>query len=179
MIESIYSTFWPQLVMLTVVYVLVLVMIFLDLWSGIRKAKQRKEFCSSYGYRETAKKIAQYYNTLFVITVIDVIQMLAIWQLNQQGGHHLPIIPLLTFGGAIFIGLIELKSIYEKAEDKEKARATEAAALLGKALKDRDTQEIVAAVIKHLHTDNRPKEKPAIPNTPDQSFIPDPHIYEE
>lgn len=152
MIESICSVFWPQMVMLTAVYVLVLVMIFLDLWSGVRKARQRHKLRSSYGYRETVKKVAQYYNTMFCVTVIDVIQMLAVWQLNQQAEYYLPIIPLLTFGYAIFIGLIELKSIYEKAEDKEKVRATEAAALLGKALKDRDTQEIVSAVIEYMET---------------------------
>lgn len=154
MIESIYSAFWPQMIMLAAVYVLVLVMIFLDLWSGVRKARQRHELRSSYGYRETVKKVAQYYNTLFCVTVIDVIQMLAVWQLDQQAGHHLPVIPLLTFGYAIFIGLIELKSIYEKAEDKEKARAAEAAAMLGKALKDRDTQEIVTAVIEYMKQEN-------------------------
>lgn len=179
MIESIYSIFWPQLIMLAIIYVLVLVMIFLDLWSGIRKARQRKEFCSSYGYRETIKKIAQYYNTLFVITAIDAVQMLAIWQLNQQGGHSLPVIPLLTFGGAFFIGLIELKSIYEKAEDKEKARAAETAALLGKALKDRDAQEIVAAVVKHLQSGKQPQKKPVSPHVPDHSYLPNPNIYEE
>lgn len=176
MIESIYSVFWPQMIMLLIVYLLVLVMIFLDLWSGVRKARHRKEFRSSYGYRETVKKIAQYYNTLFVITVIDVIQMLAVWQLNQQAGHHLPIIPLLTFGGAIFIGLIELKSIYEKAEDKEKARATEAAALLGKVLKDRDTQEIVTAMIEHLGARKQPTKKPVMPNV---SYLPNSHTYDE
>lgn len=160
MIENFVDIFWPQMLMLTAVYMLVLVMIFLDLWSGVRKARQRGELRSSYGYRETVKKIAQYYNTLFCVTVIDVIQMLAVWQFDRQAGHHLPVLPALTFAYAIFIGLIEVKSIYEKSEDKEKARAAEAAAMLRKALKDRDTKEFAAAVIDYMDRQKNPRNEP-------------------
>lgn len=153
MIENLYDAFWPQLGMLAIVYTLVLVAIFLDLWSGVRKARKRGEFRSSCGYRKTIEKIARYYNALFLITVIDVVQMLAVWQINQQTTHTLPTIPILTFAGAIFIGLVELKSIYEKSEDKERAKVADAAAMLGKALKDHDTRDIVAAVVEYMKTE--------------------------
>lgn len=151
MIESIYNAFWPQLIMQGIIYTLVLAMIFLDLWSGVRKARQRKECRSSYGYKKTVEKIARYYNALFVITVIDAVQMLGVWQLGQQTGRTLPVIPVLTLAGAIFVGFIELKSIYEKSEDKEKAKIADAAALLGKALKDHDTREIISAVAEYMN----------------------------
>lgn len=151
MIESIYNAFWPQLIMLAIIYILVLAMIVLDLWSGVRKARQRGECRSSYGYKKTVEKIARYYNALFVITVIDAVQMLGLWQLGQQTGRALPVLPILTLAGAIFVGFIELKSIYEKSEDKEKAKIADAAALLGKALKDHDTREIVSAVAEYMN----------------------------
>lgn len=147
---------WPQMMMLLLVYSLVLLVIFLDLWAGVRKAKARGEYRSSFGYRKTVDKIGKYFNMLFVITVIDVIQMLAIWEMNEQTSHSLPIIPFLTFIGAMFVGFIELKSIYEKNEDKEKAKINEVVRLAGQIAKERDTQDIVAAVVEYLKVE---KEK--------------------
>lgn len=147
---------WPQMMMLLLVYSLVLLVIFLDLWAGVRKAKARGEYRSSFGYRKTVDKIGKYFNMLFVITVIDVIQMLAIWEMNEQTSHSLPIIPFLTFIGAMFAGFIELKSIYEKNEDKEKAKINEVVRLAGQIAKERDTQDIVAAVVEYLKVE---KEK--------------------
>lgn len=146
---------WPQMMMLLLVYILVLLLVFLDLWAGVRKAKARGEYRSSFGYRKTVDKIGKYFNMLFVITVIDVIQMLAIWELNQQTSHSLPIIPFLTFVGAMFAGFIELKSIYEKNEDKEKAKINEVAKLAGQIVKDRDTQDIVAALVEYMKTEKK------------------------
>ena len=114
MIEKILDTLGVQLLILAIIYFAVLAVIFLDLWSGIRKAKKRKEYRSSYGLRRTVDKISRYFNMLFVITIIDAIQMLAIWQLNGQTSYTLPTIPILTFVGAIFVGFIELKSIDRK-----------------------------------------------------------------
>lgn len=155
MIENILSEIRPQLLMLAVIYILVLVVIFLDLWAGTRKSKARGIYRSSYGYRKTVDKIGKYFNMLFVITVIDAVQMLAIWELNQQTAYSLPIIPLLTFTGAIFAGFIELKSIYEKSEDKDKAKINEVAKLAGEIVKDRDTQAIVAALVDYIKTEKR------------------------
>lgn len=153
MIDNLFTVFWPQLTMLAIIYILVLVMIALDLVAGVRKARQRAQYRTSFGYRKTIEKVARYYNAIFVITVIDVVQMLAVWQLNEQTSHKLPLLPFLTFAGAIFVGFIELKSIYEKSEDKERAKIADAAAVLGAALKNRDTQELVTAVMEYMKTD--------------------------
>lgn len=154
-LAEILNNVYPQLVMLACIYALVLFVIFLDLWAGIRKARQRGEFRSSFGLRKTVEKVGKYFNMIFVITVIDGIQMLAITQLNAQVTHQLPVIPFLTFIGAIFVGFIELKSIYEKAGDKEKAKINEAAKLAGQIMADRSTQEIAAKVIEYLKTEKQ------------------------
>lgn len=154
-LAEILNNVYPQLVMLACIYALVLFVIFLDLWAGIRKARQRGEFRSSFGLRKTVEKVGKYFNMIFVITVIDGIQMLAITQLNAQITHQLPVIPFLTFIGAIFVGFIELKSIYEKAGDKEKAKINEAAKLAGQIMADRSTQEIAAKVIEYLKTEKQ------------------------
>lgn len=141
--------------MLALIYSIVLVVIFLDLWAGVRKAKQRGEYRSSLGYRKTVEKVSKYFNMLFVISAIDGVQMLAIWQLNEQTAYALPVIPMFTFIGAIFVGFIELKSIYEKNEDKEKAKITEAARLAAQLLKNRDTQDIAAALVEYMKTEKK------------------------
>lgn len=91
--ENFLQIFGPQLMIIACIYALVLFVVFLDLWAGIRKAKQRGEYRSSYGLRKTVDKISRYFNMLLVITVIDTVQMLAISQLNPQTDHTLPILP--------------------------------------------------------------------------------------
>lgn len=101
-------------------YMLVLLAMMADLWSGVRKAKRIGIATSSYGYKRTIDKAVRYYNFLVALTIIDAMQMAAIWYLEQFYGYRLPFFPFITLLGAISIGLIEIKSIYEKAEDKIK-----------------------------------------------------------
>ena len=88
MIDHIFAAIRPQLIILTIVYLLVLFVIFLDLWAGIRKARKRGELRSSLGYRKTVEKIAKYFNLIFVVTAIDAVQMLTVWQINEQTGSR-------------------------------------------------------------------------------------------
>ena len=175
MIDHIFAAIRPQLIILTIVYLLVLFVIFLDLWAGIRKARKRGELRSSLGYRKTVEKIAKYFNLIFV--------MLTVWQINEQTGSRLPLIPILTVLGAMFIGFIELKSVYEKSEDKEKAKIADAAAALGSALKNRETQGIVAAVLEYMERAGRQSGSPRGParseQAPGPEFMPNPDIYDE
>ena len=183
MIDHIFAAIRPQLIILTIVYLLVLFVIFLDLWAGIRKDRKRGELRSSLGYRKTVEKIAKYFNLIFVVTAIDAVQMLTVWQINEQTGSRLPLIPILTVLGAMFIGFIELKSVYEKSEDKEKAKIADAAAVLGSALKNRETQSIVAAVLEYMERGGRQSGSPRVParggQDPGPEFMPNPDIYDE
>ena len=65
--EKIFVILW----ILLGIYILVLLMIFADLWSGVRKAKRIGEARTSYGYRRTISKMAQYYNILIACTIVD------------------------------------------------------------------------------------------------------------
>lgn len=149
------------LVLLLVIFALyfaTLICVFADLRAGIRRAKANGVFRSSYGYRKTVRKIGEYYNMLLVLTVIDAVQLVIIYLLNQQLSWTLPLVPILTALGAIFIAFVELKSIREKQDEKSQARMNEAAASLAKILKDPNNREVVAAVIEYLKTE-KPQEK--------------------
>ena len=132
--EEILNNFIMQLSVLSIVYILVFSVIMLDLVSGIMKAKRRGKLRSSYALRKTVDKIIRYFSMLLVITAIDVVQMLAVSQWDVSTGHHIPILPFLTFLAAMFVGFIELKSIYENSEEKEQARIEDAADDIGKLL---------------------------------------------
>ena len=142
--------------MLFGIYIEVFIMIMADLWSGIRKAKARGEVRSSFGYKKTIDKIARYYNALIALSVIDAMQMGGVWYLDCYYGWSVPIFPVVTLFGALGISLVELKSIYEKANEKVRNEYKEVAALAAEIAKNRtDPSEIAQAVIDYL---NRNKE---------------------
>lgn len=143
--EKIFVILW----ILFGLYILVLLMVTADLWSGIRKAKQNGIVRSSYGFKRTVEKVARYYNALFALTIIDAMQLSAIWYLENFYEYHIPFFPFVTLVGAIGLAVIELKSIYEKAEDKQ--RFHEAGALFTTIAKNRtDIEEIAKSVQKYL-----------------------------
>lgn len=121
------DVFSVQLTILSIVYVLVFFVIMLDLVSGVSKAKRRGKLRSSYALRKTVDKLVRYFSMLLVITAIDAVQMIAISQWDLSTGHHIPVLPFLTFLAAMFVGFIELKSIYENSDEKEQARIEDAA----------------------------------------------------
>ena len=70
-----------------------------------------------------------------------------------------------------------------KSEDKEKAKIADAAAALGSALKNRETQGIVAAVLEYMERAGRQAGNPRGPardeQAPGPEFMPNPDIYDE
>ena len=127
-------------------------MILADLWSGTRKAKQRGEVRSSYMYKKTIDKIARYYNALIALTVIDAMQMGGVWYLDGYYSWSIPIFPVVTLLGALGISLVELKSIYEKADEKVKGDYKEVALLASEIAKHKaDPTEIAAAVVEYMN----------------------------
>lgn len=111
-------------------YLLVLLSVIADLISGLRKAHKRGEARRSKALRRTVDKLCSYYNALFALTVIDAMQIAAVFYLQLVNGITLPMIPVFTLFGSICVAIIEVKSIYEKAEEKEQADAEKAARLL-------------------------------------------------
>lgn len=136
-------------------YVGVLIMICCDLWSGIRKAKERGEFRRSSGYRRTIDKICKYYNALIALSVIDGMQMSGAWYLAEIEGYNLPLFPFVTMLGAIGVCLIEVKSIYEKADEKERNDINDVGRAMATLLKHHKPAEIAAVLGEYIHNGNK------------------------
>jgi hypothetical protein len=137
---------YPQLAFLFLIYLVVVFFVALDLWSGVRKARQAGQYRSSFGFRKTVAKLAQYLNLLLAVTGVDALQMLALHSYKV----NLPLFPVLTLLAAVLIGFIEVKSIFEKAEDKERAKIAEAAKLAKELLGDTTVQNIASQVADYL-----------------------------
>ena len=96
---------------------------------------------------------------LLIVTIIDMVQMIAIWSLNTQSETMLPTLPVFTFIGAIFACFIELKSVWEKNDKKEKAKMQETAKLIQTLLKDKDTKEHLSSLLAYLDENKKSSTK--------------------
>lgn len=127
-----------------------LMFILFDLAAGIRKAKKRNESITSDKWKRTVDKVARYYNALLAIVFIDCLQISLIWYLDTYHGNSIPIFPVFTLLGAIGIGLIEVKSILERAEDKVKY--IEVGELFAKIMGNKSNpEEIAKAVAEYMN----------------------------
>ncbi len=111
-------------------YFLVLAAAAADLASGLRKARRRGETTRSRALRRTVDKLARYYNVLIVLTVVDAMQITAAVFLRTVEGYEVPTIPVFTLIGSLGMAFIEVKSIFEKGDDKEKQQLAELVSLL-------------------------------------------------
>ena len=116
-----------QLIIVLLCYVVDIVAIIIDLRSGIKKAQQRGEYRSSTGYRRTIEKATKYFNFLIFGLLFDTLQITVCYLLHNQVGSNLPNIPFITIIFAVGILIIEVKSVYEKAENKTKNEIKDAA----------------------------------------------------
>lgn len=139
------SAIWI-LILILVQYVLVLFAVIADLIAGVRKAKKRGEARRSAAFRRTVDKIARYYNALFALTVIDLMQIGAVFYLRiAEGFVSLPLFPIFTLIGSIGIALIEVKSIFEKGEEKERNDTLNAFSTLSKLIHDKDFINLISS----------------------------------
>lgn len=140
-------------------YVCVFIAVLADLWSGVRKAKQNGIARSSYGFKRTVDKVARYYNVLLALTVVDVLIMASILYLNQGEGYSLPLFPVFSLLGALGLCLIEVKSIYEKAEDK--VRIENVVTFAGQVIAHKDDLDAIAKAVADYMKTPAPDTPPA------------------
>ena len=96
--------------------------------------------------------MARYYNLLRALTVVDCMQMGGVWYLDGYYDYHITIFPVKTLIGAIGLGCIEVKSIFEKAEDKVRSDYQQVLMLAGEIAKHRtDPEEIAKAVVDYIN----------------------------
>ena len=135
-----------------------LIFIGFDFWAGNRKARQRGEPIISDKWQRTVQKVAKYYNALLALVVVDAMQMASIWYLQQFYGWRVPIFPLVTLLGAMGVAAIEIKSIFESAEEKEKREIKKVAKLVSRIVARKGDPDEVANALADYFTDKTKNE---------------------
>lgn len=93
-----------------IAWIIVFASIGIDLIVGVRKAKKINEARTSEGFRRTVIKITQYYCALTFALFFDILTSTV---------SNMPYATLLL---AVLFVLTEAKSVFEKAEDKDRRK---------------------------------------------------------
>lgn len=133
-----------------------LIFIALDYWAGIRKARKRGDPIRSDKMKRTIDKVSRYYNGIFALMVLDMIQITAFVFLHIYNGWSAYTFPLFTLIGILFVAAVEIKSIYEPADVKE-SRELKEVTELAKAIAAHksDPEEIAEAIAKYLNKNSK------------------------
>lgn len=147
--ETLYELFTPYLPAIwkaLFAYVIVLCAVIADLWSGISKSKANGMYVHTYGIDRTLDKLRKRYNLLLSFSLVDA--LIIISEINPSN------IPYATIGAAIIMVIVEIKSIFEKDEDK--GRYKEAAKTASEFWKGVNKEELADIIIEKL--DKKEKE---------------------
>ncbi|NDV69269.1 phage holin family protein [Dysgonomonas sp. 25] len=120
------TTLRTQLAIVGIMWLFVAIAIIIDLISGVRKAKERGEVRTSYGFKQTVNKAVLYFAFMLFAFMFDCIGMFF---------YPLPIVTLIA---AAFLIFIECKSVFEKANDKDKRKFNRSLNELVTLLENRD-----------------------------------------
>ena len=136
------------------------IFILLDYWSGTRKAKRNGIPLMSHGMRKSVSKACTYYNALLALAVVDALQLWGLWYIDQFYGKHIILFPWLTMAGAVCVAAIEIKSIMESADAKQKKQVNDVMEL-AKAIAANRTkpEEIAEAIVKYMNSNGSITEK--------------------
>jgi hypothetical protein len=93
---------------LAVLYSCVFVSVLIDLFFGVKRAKQLKVVRTSFGYRRTITKLTSYFGLMIMLTIGDIVASVVFEM------------PYFTVIGAIGIVLIEAKSVFENLRQENK-----------------------------------------------------------
>ena len=129
-------------------YMAILVLIFCDLRAGVRKARKRGDKLDSQGYKRTIEKIAKYYNMAIPLTVMDVMQLAIIYYLWRFYGIDIIMIPWFSLIALGYVAWVEIHSIWEPADVKERRAQCEYRQALMALIREYGTVENLVNALK-------------------------------
>ena len=131
----------------------VMIAMSVDIASGFYKAKLRGEVRDSYGMKRTISKFILYVGSICIACGIDSIFFASgFWVLI-----HFPAltkVPVISTIMAVFICAVEIRSIWEKADRKQRNELIKTAELLGRLLnKDNSLNDRIIELIKEKNNE--------------------------
>jgi len=120
----------------------VIIAMAIDLISGVYKAKQRGEVRTSYGLSRTVSKFILYCGSAIIAAMIDLMihysHLMILMKFAPLVG-----VPVVTCLLSVFLCIIEIKSIREKADEKTNKDVDDVARMLLNAIGRERLREIV------------------------------------
>jgi phage-related holin len=125
----------PMMIIVCIETLVIMIAMAVDFFSGYYKAKLRGEVRNSMGMKRTVSKFILYIGSVMIASGVDLIFFICgFWGIIRFSA--LSSVPVVTTVVSIFICAIEIRSVWEKAERKQKRDALQTAeavvALLGK-----------------------------------------------
>lgn len=102
------------------IYITEIGLVVCDLRAGVRKAKEKGIYRTSEGYRRTIDKINRYFNMTFALSIIDFVILALVYFLYYFYKVDIWMIPIFTLLAGGYVAFVEVKSIWEPADIKEK-----------------------------------------------------------
>lgn len=139
-------------------YIVALGLIFADLWAGVRKAKQRGEYRTSEGFKMTVGKVNKYFAMHFALTLVDAVQISLLYLLYHEYGYDIPMLPVFTGLSVLYEAYVEIKSITEPANIKEKKQQEDFKRLLQQVLSEGSMRERLIKMIEDSKFESNGKD---------------------
>lgn len=120
-LEGDYKTLITTLFVVCFAWIVVIVAMLIDLYFGVKKAKELGEATSSEGFRRTINKATYYFALMGFAFLFDIFDVLTPYFFP----HPLGSVPFVSIFVALGLVFTEAKSVREKAEDKARRRTDE------------------------------------------------------
>ena len=148
------------------IYIAELGLVFCDLRAGVRKAKQKGIYRTSEGYRRTIDKIARYFNMTLSLSLVDCVALALVYFLWYFYRVDIWMIPLFTLIAGGYVAFVEIKSIWEPADVKERKLMSDYHASLIRLLKEYGSIEKVAEALSNMAVKDKSEESQSSPQSP-------------
>lgn len=126
-------------------WIFILLGVVIDLMTGVYKAKSFGYMITSDGLKRSISKMVLYYALMSFFSMIDIMAY----------GLEVVSVPYFSLGGCLFILFVEGKSVFERANEKERKRLMKGAKDVTAILASKD--EIAKAI--HDYIESKEKDK--------------------
>ena len=151
-LEGDYKTLITTLFVVCFTWIVVIVAMIIDLYFGVKKAKELGEATSSEELRRTINKATYYFALMGFAFLFDIFDVVTPYFFP----HPLGSIPFVSVFAALGLVLTEAKSVREKAEEKARRRTDESFRKMLELMQNRE--DVMREIADHLKKERQKQE---------------------
>ena len=151
-LEGDYKTLITTLFVVCFAWIVVIVAMLIDLYFGVKKAKELGEATSSEELRRTINKATYYFALMGFAFLFDIFDVVTPYFFP----HPLGSVPFVSVFVALGLVLTEAKSVREKAEDKARRRTDESFKKILELMQNRE--DVMREIADHLKKERQKQE---------------------